>query len=680
MKDVKKIKFVSNVLMSCAFATSVLAAGVGVAALNDTSVVNANAETTHTEAIFMANGASIRYSDPSGIRFIGYVKDDGDLSDNVVGMTVTDGTKTLECSTTEKGSEWQWAESDVDGYKKFHVAITGLTANQYTTELTAQAYVDGTKSTEIVTRSIATVANAALAANTLEDKLSSAKITALEGYVTDTAVALPFDVTGVSVADGSITWTAVDNAKGYLVQMGDEIQNVPATEAETYSVSLGDYTGAVKMLPYGDGDEYRYAQTTYCYTPKTLADFNDASYIETIGVVSGNHYAGAFVNNNLPTFSTTNCPSGAVNPVLYWDDYHDTAVNETDLAAFTITLPNALNLESGYDGIEIKLYMLGVKAYNGNRPKVRLEMFYGEASGTWNDTQSTVSTDWYGDGVTLPAQAMTLQVTMAQLKALGYQTGDKVLTLGIRSGVKITNNNNAAYFVNFQIDDISYYGTAIFETPTTTPEIPTPTPETTVSKTLADFNDASYIETIGVVSGNHYAGAFVNNNLPTFSTTNCPSGAVNPVLYWDDYHDTAVNETDLAAFTITLPNALNLESGYDGIEIKLYMLGVKAYNGNRPKVRLEMFYGEASGTWNDTQSTVSTDWYGDGVTLPAQAMTLQVTMAQLKALGYQTGDKVLTLGIRSGVKITNNNNAAYFVNFQIDDISYYGEDKAEGAT
>ena len=151
-----------------------LAVGVGLAVSNSKPLETASAATAHTEEVFMINGASIRYSEPAGIRFTGYVKDDGDLSDNVVGFKITVGGVEKDFSTaTLEGATWQWAASDVEGYQKFQVAITGIPETEYATEMTAQAYVDNVESEQIVTRSIATVAHAALAADTLEGKLDA---------------------------------------------------------------------------------------------------------------------------------------------------------------------------------------------------------------------------------------------------------------------------------------------------------------------------------------------------------------------------------------------------------------------------------------------------------------------------------------------------------------------------
>ena len=289
-----------------------LVLGVGLAVSNPAPLETANAETTHTEEVFMVNGASIRYSEPAGIRFTGYVKDDGDLSDNVVGFKITvDGVEKDFSTATIKDTSCQWAASDVAGYKKFQVAIKNIPEAQYATEMTAQAYVDDYKSAEIVTRSIARVANAALAANTLEAKLDADKVTSLENYINEEAVNLPFDAMDVVISNGSLTWNPVDNAKGYIVQFGDEVRNFPTTGVGLYSVSLAEFAGevvSITMLPYGDGTTYTYAETPYTtvYDSNKLMitfDTDGGSKIEAVQVERGTTMAEFYKQKYIPADS-----------------------------------------------------------------------------------------------------------------------------------------------------------------------------------------------------------------------------------------------------------------------------------------------------------------------------------------------------------------------------------------
>ena len=315
-----------------------LVMGVGLAMLKLAPLETAKAETTHTEEVFMVNGASIRYSEPTGIRFTGYVKDDGDLSDNTVGFKITVGGVEKDFSTANiDGAAWRWATSDVEGYKKFQVTIKNIPETEYATEMTAQAYVDDYRSAEIVTRSIARVANAALAANTLEQTLDTNKVNVLGKYVNKSAVNLPFDTTDVTISNGSLTWHAVDNAKGYIVQFGDEVKNIPANGAETYSVNLTEFKtekGSLIMLPYGDGTAYTYAATPYTtvydsnrYT--VTFDTDGGSKIESVQVESGTTMAEFYKQKYIPA------DSGFVFD--YWL-HNGERVDETDVITDDMTL------------------------------------------------------------------------------------------------------------------------------------------------------------------------------------------------------------------------------------------------------------------------------------------------------------------------------------------------------
>ena len=315
-----------------------LAMGVGLAVSNSKPLETASAATAHTEEVFMINGASIRYSEPAGVRFTGYVKDDGDLSDNVVGMKISvDGVEKDFSTASIDGATWRWATSDVEGYRKFQVVIKNIPEAQYATEMTAQAYMDDYKSAEIVTRSVARVANAVLTANTLEQTLDADKVEALEQYVNDSAVYLPFDTADVTIANGSLTWNAVENAKGYIVQFGDEVRNFPTTGASLYSVSLKEFAGevvSITMLPYGDGTTYTYAETPYTtvYDSNKLMvtfDTDGGSKIEAVQVERGTTMAEFYKQKYIPA------DSGFVFD--YWL-HNGERVDETDVITDDMTL------------------------------------------------------------------------------------------------------------------------------------------------------------------------------------------------------------------------------------------------------------------------------------------------------------------------------------------------------
>ncbi len=640
----RKNKMTALLSLACA---ATLAAGVGVVAMNNMPV--AEAETAHTEAIFMANGASIRYSNPSGIRFIGYVDEDVYTEGSVVGMKITvGGVEKVFSTETIEGASWQWTESDVAGYKKFNVAITEIPASAYETEMTAQAFVDEETSAEIVTRSIANVAVAALAADTLEDKLLDGNVTKLENYVNDAAVALPFDATEVSVQSGNLVFDAVENAKGYLVQMGSKMTNIPATSAETYSVPVGDFEGTIKMLPYGDGVAYRYAETACAVkaNPAMIADFGDASYINSIGAVVGENWTGAAGEQNsaiveVPSFEKEGTPAGTVTFRAKIDDYRGGTSNWSRLAAFTVTLPEALNLANGYDGIKVKLYLNEISLFASKVQTATLELLDESKKTGWNDNKSTVSVT-IGDGVTSPTGEMELYISNSSLAAFGYATGDTMLTFGIR-GTSNTNANTGCY-VDVSMDYIKYYTTA--ELLATLP---------LAANELANFDYEAYTSAIDYIGGQNYT-TFVT--APSYA-----DGKVSFTIRNDDYRDPHADWTNIAAFKVTLPKALDTTKG-DGITVKLYVN--KATQAG--KLGLELLDDSKMTSWCTTKSAASVTIGEDGVANTGW-LELFVTNAQLAQLGYATGDTTLTLGLRNASNGSHYD--AYSWNVSIDYIKYY---------
>ena len=445
----RKNKMTALLSLACA---ATLAASVGVVVMNNMPV--AEAASAHTEAIFMANGASIRYSAPSGIRFTGYVSETVYTEDSVVGMKISVGGVEKDFSTaTIDGAEWQWTESDVEGYKKFNVAITEIPSTVYETEMTAQAYVDSEKSAEIVTRSIANVAVAALAADTLEDKLLDTNVTKLEGYVNDAAVALPFDATTVSVESGNIVFDAVENAKGYLVQMGETVKNVPATGATTYSVSLGGFEGDIKMLPYGDGVEYRYAETAFSttYAP-TIANFNDETCVNS--VVHGNPNAndpGVKKGSIRSATYDANVGDGALGLKIQ-GSYDSWRITPGTPHIFTVNLSKPLDLTNN-EGVKVNFLVEWI-----TNPTASTEIRFLVLHGTMIDKDYrggqgkagyvTVNTD------VSKSNFSTFAVTTEQLKKIGYADGSTYLTFAVWTSGDTNPGQGGSAMV--WMNDISY--------------------------------------------------------------------------------------------------------------------------------------------------------------------------------------------------------------------------------
>ena len=648
----KKNNMKAILSLACA---ATLAAGVGVFTMNNASET-VNADTAHTEAIFMANGASIRYSDPSGIRFIGYVSENVYTEQSVVGMTISVGGIEKDFSTAN-AEEWKWAESDVEGYKKFQVAITRIPDTQYGTEMTAQAYVDGTKSAEIVTRSIANVANAALAANTLEETLTTGKVTALESYVNDNAVALPFDATEVSVQSGKLTFDAVENAKGYLVQFGDEITNIPATEAETYSVPVGDFEGTIKMLPYGDGINYTYAATAFSTTYGTMIeDFNDAAdtALFTPGTAVCDDYQGK--DGTFRYGSAATWADGVVTFTLSAVAYKNVYLQWN---AVTVDVP-AIDLSGKYDGISVKFCANWFsQAKEGEKAYFYMTSAKTKTAGYTSDPTS-IAGGAYTEVASMSAGTwQNFYISNAQLAELGYETGDTKLVLMLyRTWDKC---NSYEYGANISIDSIQYF-----------------TYESVMVSSLkegelANFNNFAYATTISAIAGDKFTEVTAVTKAPAYS-----DGMVTMQICADDYRGDGSKYTGLLAFNVTLPKAIDLNSGYNGIVIKMNINSV-SHDG---PITLELLNREKQSKWHNGKSTVFASKGEAGVKTTGE-MELYITNAQLAEVAYATGDTILTFGLRYSDAYSLNYHKPWF-NFSIDYIKYYdasdllGQSLAEG--
>ncbi len=458
MKNAKRNRFVCNALISCAFAVSVLSAGVGVATLNDASVKMANADTTEA-AIFMLDGASIRYSAPAGIRFTAYVNDDyftdGELNSGVtVGMKVyTETDATIEdFSTDSEDITWQWAASDFAGYYKYQVVIEVPEA-EYETDLTAQAYVSDGTNTETsasVTRSIARVANAALAKNVLTSELDDAKKTALQSYVTATGKNDNFS--HPALENGDIVWESAWKAVGYFVKFGDEVKHVLDTDfnnkSEIYKLPLSSFTatsGTVSIMAYGDGENQ-----TMLAGERTLNVIDVAGGVVS-GVTNGmrlmangdpaeNNYVGNnYVTMNVQATAQTD---GSVLVNMR-------SQNTNKMSIFGLALKEKLDL-TNHDGLEISFKLTaGAGDFGGSSGDFGTINLKIVGTSAWSDNYGgsvgsvavTVNGDW-----------ATLRLTNEDLKKYYSENSHQIVLCLMHNGT-----DNVNRWTNIYLNTVSYY-------------------------------------------------------------------------------------------------------------------------------------------------------------------------------------------------------------------------------
>lgn len=242
--------------------------------------------------VIMKDGASIRFDEPTGIRFSAYVSDtyfsNGKLKDGVeVGMLLvqegkleglnSDGddniidfgwgqnTSNLGLTPDNNSSyikkvsssdpSFVWAgDDDVDGMVRFNAVVKNIPAIGYAQTIVARAYVidNGVQvlSDKIVKRSISEVANRILTQGEIAGIEDNQSI--LENYVVATQA---LEDLSIRVTGTIASWKAVEGATGYYVKAGDRIEFTTETEydfgeSQDFTViALGDGITTTRSAP-----------------------------------------------------------------------------------------------------------------------------------------------------------------------------------------------------------------------------------------------------------------------------------------------------------------------------------------------------------------------------------------------------------------------------------------------
>ena len=569
----------------------VLATAFGLLNIRDTKTVKASGESV---SVYMLDGASIRYDgENSGIRFTAYVSESSLTAgtDVTVGMTIVSSAKTWE--RTSDADTWQWATSDIAGYKKFQVALTGIPASDYGTELTATAWVDvdGVKTNATAqTRSIARVANACLAENELlkelgsEEVLTDTKVSTLDGYTTGEALA---SVSSIEMSNNTFAWGEVTNATGYFVGFSGEVVHVIGGTAVPVSAfgKIATPVDGVSVIAYGNGVDNTYGEVVSgsvfikTETLATFADVNNGTISNLEGFVKGNVY------REDPTYV-----DGSVKAGFYVDRYH-VGGSSSSLAAFKVTLPTGLDLTK--DGIVVK-----VQLYDRSNVATmdRFTLLSKDGQKSW---QNGLSTDFPGIAMTYQAW-MEVKLSSADLQSMGYATGDTELYFGGWNATTVNVSASSTPGMWFQLDEISYY------------------------TSLANFSDGNN-GTISNIAGYKYTEF---KTAPTYE-----NGTVKFKVLLDNY--AGVNQTsDLTAFKVTLP--VGLDFSKSGIEIRL-----NNYDGSNTVVdTVSLLKNGDSANWNSADKTALPNVAMNGT----EWVTLQITTAQLVDMGYADGATELYFG------------------------------------
>lgn len=241
------------------------------------------------------------------------------------------------------------------------------------------------------------------------------------------------------------------------------------------------------------------------------------------------------------------------------------------------------------------------------------------------------------------ANFQTLTLTSAQLKALGYKDGSTYLTFNVWTNADTIPGQGGSLYV--WLDNIKYVSAS---------ELLAPTLQ---EGELATFNDAFYASTLKVVPG-------ITAKYSTFRTGPSYEDGVVSFSTFVDEHRTGTNGVIYSNFivvSVSLPKALDMDNGYDGIKIRAY--AGYSHCGASDTVKLEVF---AKGK--------NTSWLGGTNSVQSEAVAQEnwieftITNEQLATLGYKTGDSELIIGFRT---TTMANGGGYYMYGKLDYINYY---------
>lgn len=456
--------------------------------LTNTEQNRAFANETTTSAVLMVDGAEVRIStENSGLRFIGQLSksyftdtETPTLKDGVtVGMLLGKGEVTADDLTLENVSSkdlknaeinnWDISRSNGD-YINFNVAMTSIPETDYGVSVIARAYVTEngatTYSENACTRSIAEVADAALAENAITDKLNDTAKGICQGFVANGATALTVD--NLTVLDGKVRWDENSNAKGYIVSYNDEIKQVK--DANELLLTLADIDKNVKVVAYGDGGTYSRStiaeKTVHALAEKELANFNNESYENDLiggGAVEATYtdfyqMNGADIKSVTPKYESniTDSTNGAllISPIV--SAY---AAGGQRHAVFTVNLQRTLNLADG-KGIKICIQYKENSHPQNSFGNIYFKLVGDEKSEGYltrfasaTDSADTTSPQ---TGALTAGEWIELAITNDQLKEYYSNETDKLYFAFVT-----TNSSNAsggyAYTVSAYLDCIKYY-------------------------------------------------------------------------------------------------------------------------------------------------------------------------------------------------------------------------------
>ena len=447
-------------------------------------ISNLNVSYASGAKIIIKDASSIRYEDPTGIRFTAYASNDlfEDVETHVLKDGVVVGMYLVPVSYTDEGiteidadtkgvktvsssnQTFYWAlKSEISGYQQFDVVIYNIPEESYAEGIFARAFVEGGEysgMSNTVKRSIAEVANAVLTADQLieedgEDKLDADRKETLNSYVPATT---QLDTFRVIAYNGVASWDAVDGAVGYLVKTADGI--VKTTETQ-YTL---DTETEISVIAYGDGKTYTNSNVAtaavseegaFNVEDNQIATFNNASYENLITSLPASVHGstGCTVVESAKYLSESECEGsngGALDIVI---NQKAGAGRQSD---FVLNLPKPIDMTDRNNiSVRVKVYDTSYYTTRAADAKWYLRIFSSSSNGYSSGTTNEL---WAKE---IPVIGEWVTLTWAGDSA-DLHDGQTTLTFSFISSSTYAPDLDG--YVKLYIDDIGYYET--LETPT----------------------------------------------------------------------------------------------------------------------------------------------------------------------------------------------------------------------
>lgn len=261
---------------------------------------------------------------------------------------------------------------------------------------------------------------------------------------------------------GLVTWTAVDGAAKYIVDV-EGVQTEVTTTSYQITELTKDATVKVIAVPTDTATKCNSKPATGSYVyddPNVLIGFNTDSDLDNVVPYNPNvlsqygsdNYDKRFYTGFSPIIKAVGDAKG-VNFATYvtrYDKWINGGSKMQKCAVFSINTDKGLDL-TGKTGIKIRFQLNSLTEYSATE-KLFFTM-YGAESKTDNYAITVENSSFAYVQVTERNAWFELTVTNAQLEALGYANGDTSFVFGLQRENGVHYNN---YNAQFTIDSVVY--------------------------------------------------------------------------------------------------------------------------------------------------------------------------------------------------------------------------------